>query len=224
MRLTITLLFAVAIVRGQSPGAFTATVSMMTPHGRHTATLLFNGKVLIAGGVQGYILADDPYPIPIAELYDPSTGAFTATGGTDGGLISTATLLPDGRVLMVELTPSGRDDFARYAQVYDPSTGAFPATGDMVARTYVTMRRAQFVSSPNRYGLPAFRIARLGLAGETPTVRSWIGITTSPAKVNRSRRYVRDHGENVMAGSKLDRRECADPATSPAIWNAVFGN
>jgi hypothetical protein len=134
MRLTMILLLAVEIVRGQSPGVFTATGSMMTPS--QTATLLLNGKVLIAGVFQG----DDTNP---SQLYDPSTGAFTATGETDGRLISTATLLPDGRVLMVELTPGNPAiDFARYAQVYDPSTGAFTATGDLVARTYGTVGRA----------------------------------------------------------------------------------
>ena len=137
MRPTIILLLAAAFVRGQSPGVFTATGSMMTPAGG-PATLLLNGKVLIPKGFQGE--ADDPKP---SELYDPSTGAFTATGETDGRLISTATLLPDGRVLVVEFTPGNPAiDFARYAQVYDPSTGAFTATGDLVARTYPTVGRA----------------------------------------------------------------------------------
>jgi hypothetical protein len=75
MRLTIILLLAAAIVRGQSPGVFTATGSMMTLG--QTATLLLNGKVLIAGLFQG---DDDPNP---SQLYDPSTGAFTATGEND---------------------------------------------------------------------------------------------------------------------------------------------
>jgi hypothetical protein len=51
----------------------------------------------------------------------------------------------------------------------------------------------QFAPSPNRYGLPAhFELhCTSGLGGRTPTGRSWTGITTSPAKVNRSRRYIR---------------------------------
>ncbi len=56
-------------------GVFTATGNLATARQNHTATLLPNGKVLIAGGYNnnsGYLVS--------AELYDPATGAFTATG------------------------------------------------------------------------------------------------------------------------------------------------
>jgi hypothetical protein len=54
----------------QEPGTFTATGEMTAARTGHTATLLDNGKVLIAGG-SGAISA---------ELYDPDTGTFTPTG------------------------------------------------------------------------------------------------------------------------------------------------
>ena len=66
---------------------------MITPDPIHTATLLGNGKVLIAGGY------------PTAELYDPATGTFAVTGAYAGSYtgplyVFTATLLLDGRVLI----------------------------------------------------------------------------------------------------------------------------
>jgi hypothetical protein len=65
------------------------------PRSRHTATLLPSGKVLAAGGGRS------GSALQSAELYDPATGLWTATGdlGTARGG-HTATLLPSGKVLV----------------------------------------------------------------------------------------------------------------------------
>ena len=58
-------------------GTWTATGSLTTARDCHTATLLPNGKVLVAGGLtMAAILAS-------AELYDPASGTWTATGSLD---------------------------------------------------------------------------------------------------------------------------------------------
>ena len=111
----------------QSPGAFTPTGEMTTARLWHTATLLRDGKVLIAGGVTGSVDSITA----TAELYDPVAGMFAATGDmTTPRRSHTATLLPDGRVLIA----GGRTAVGSIysAELYDPSTGTFTATGNMI--------------------------------------------------------------------------------------------
>ena len=60
----------------------------------HSATLLPNGKVLVAGGYNGSTLAS-------AELYDSASGSWTRTGSLANERDNhTATLLPNGKVLV----------------------------------------------------------------------------------------------------------------------------
>lgn len=92
-----------------------------------TATLLGTGQILItarAKAPKGWN----------AELLDPVSGTSTKTGNMVAAQDQyTATLLDDGRVLVV-----GGCDASRYAtshaELYDPSAGAFSPTGDMSAK------------------------------------------------------------------------------------------
>jgi hypothetical protein len=129
-----------SIALGQSPNTFTSTGEMSTPRLGHTATLLTNGKVLVAGGMGPYFFMLPPAIFPVlasAELYDPSTGTFTPTGSMATSRFGhTATLLPSGKVLIVggarDLSPNGDyQPVASGAELYDPSTGSFTGIGSL---------------------------------------------------------------------------------------------
>jgi hypothetical protein len=119
---------AASLLRAQSPGTFTPTGSMATSRENHTATLLWNGKVLITGGV--YLGPPAERVLKDAEVYDPGTGMFSGTGDmTTPRSAHTATLLADGRVLITG--GAGGASTLSSVELYDPATGAFSRTADM---------------------------------------------------------------------------------------------
>jgi hypothetical protein len=87
---------------------------------RHTATALLDGRVLVAGGEWSS-----------AEIYDPATGQWTATGSMhDERWLFSAARLNDGRVL-VEGT--GHLIGMSSAELFDPRSGTWATTADMAA-------------------------------------------------------------------------------------------
>jgi galactose oxidase-like protein len=119
MKIGVLILLFLTAAAGQSPGTFTATGNLTTNRLFPRATLLPNGKVLITGsGSQ----------VSGAELYDPFTGKFTATGNTRSWASHSSTLLADGSVL---LAGGYGSNGAPSAELYNPATGTFTPTGEM---------------------------------------------------------------------------------------------
>lgn len=109
------------------PDTFGATGNLGTKRSYgHTATLLTNGKVLIAGGW-------GVSPTASAELYDPATGTFRSTGNLNTARYNhSATLLPSGHVLIVGgITGSNIPVTLASAELYDPVTGTFSTIGNL---------------------------------------------------------------------------------------------
>jgi hypothetical protein len=103
---------------------WTPTGTMATARKFHTATLLPNGKVLVAGG------SDNS-----AELYEPTTRGWTPTGRMATARWGhTATLLPNGKVLVAGGfgANGGITEELDSAELYDPATGTWAATGTLV--------------------------------------------------------------------------------------------
>ena len=93
---------------------------MGTPRSGHTAVRLLDGRVLVVGGAN-----HDEENDTSAEVYDPDSGTWSATGNMvrpRGGFAFAATLLRDGKVLVGD---------GQGAEVYDPEVGTWTVTGPM---------------------------------------------------------------------------------------------
>jgi len=139
----ITMMVSDSLGRGATPQDFTLVIAT---HGfkitgsigidvsSHTATLLQDGKVLVAGG-QYNVLYNGYYHVQessSAEVYDPSISSFTQINS----MVSIrsnhrATLLKDGTVLMTGGTVTDDLSIAPTAELYNPSSGSFASTGNM---------------------------------------------------------------------------------------------
>ena len=133
--ITISFVIAAAAFRTYPPSSSTSVSSaagslspaapMLEPRSGHTATLLPDGKVLIAGGMRRN---QDFYKS--AELYDPATGKFQRTGDMNQRRVGhVAVLLGSGKVLIAGgwVGMGGTDS----AELYDPASGNFTVISKM---------------------------------------------------------------------------------------------
>jgi murein DD-endopeptidase MepM/ murein hydrolase activator NlpD len=111
-------------------GKFSPTGSTSVGRMGHSATLLQDGRVLVAGGE--VYTTDNTSSVASAEIYDPATGRFSPTGSMSSRRSRhSATLLPDGRVLIAGGEDFGQNAYLSSAEIYDPATGKFSPTGSM---------------------------------------------------------------------------------------------
>jgi len=101
----------------------------------HSATLLQDGKVLVAGGLT-YVFSPFSGPryteVDSAELYDPAAAGFSPQSGP-GRYCHTATLLTSGKVLLTGGYGGPTIGGSASAEIYDPASGTFAATAGSMA-------------------------------------------------------------------------------------------
>ena len=181
--------------------------------------MLPNGKVLVAGGI------NDQRRSRSAELYDPATGTWTATGSLATARYGhTATLLPNGKVLVA----GGRDISGAYlasAELYDPASGTWTATGSLA-----TARFTHGDVAAQRQGARRGRISTASTsrsrARNSTTRRAGPGLppAASPPRAIDHTATLLPNGKVLVAGGYNDSgmlasAELYDPASG--TWTAT---
>lgn len=115
-----------------SKKAITWSGSMLQPRAHCTATLLNNGKVLIAGGQQ-FKPKIGSIPLDSTEIFDPKTRTFSQGPKlTRTRYDHQAVSLRDGRVLLLSGASPGSKESPKCSDVYDPKSNTIKATGPQV--------------------------------------------------------------------------------------------
>ena len=198
------------------PSGFRPTGNMSTGRSAHTATLLPNGKVLIAGGNSCFFINYyQNCPLDSAEVYDAGAGTFATTGKMSVTRFShTATLLSNGKVLV-----TGGHDAS--AELYDPTSGAFATTGSMsVGRsshtaTLLASGKVLIAGGSSTTGPGPFATAELydpnsGTFAATGSMAAGRASHTATLLANGK---VLIAGGSNSAGAALATTELYDPAT-----------
>ena len=206
-----------------SAGTFTLTGSMASERADHTATLLASGKVLIVGGWNGHAAdaADDPPWDPLfAELFDPSSGGFTASGSMSTTRIGQSAIrLASGKVLVLGGVPSLQNIHEQppdplYAEVYDPAAGTFSSAGNFtLSRTKYTAtlltNGVVLIAGGEQAGITVTSADLLELATGTLSATGGLVIARTghtATRLNDGRVLVTggaDTGGNVLASAEL---------------------
>ena len=215
----ITSNVATLTIKGVS-GTFVNTGTPSIARNCHTATLLQNGMVLIAGGRNGNTVLSS------AELYDPTTGNFTATGSLVTSRCGhSATLLQNGTVVIAGGYNFGNNSSSptlSSAEIYDPVAGTFSATGSLAtSRTdhSVTLLTSGKVlvaggsSTSDGYTYVTLASAELydPVAGTFSGTGSLNTARLTPATLLNNGQVLVAGGSSIGAGAPLDSAEIYDP-------------
>ena len=188
---------------------WTVAASMSMPRTLHTATLLHDGEVLVAGGATAYTGGQGTVTSS-AEIYDPKADAWHAAASMSvARYVHSATRLGNGHVLVVGgwAFTTNFDPSLATAEVYDPASNRWTATGSMAAG------RA-------RFGLVSLNDGRLLAAGGVgPTYRMlattelwdpatghWQATGSLGTAVMWPAIAVLPDGRTLIAGGALDTR------------------
>lgn len=197
---------------------WSATPSMSVPRAQQTSTLLPDGKVLVAGGYNGFVenVGGGHVSLASAELFDPATDSWGAAAPMHVGRSDqTATLLDDGDVLVVGgwEQPGCCGEGTRTAEVYDPTTDTWTAVApppELQVVDTATLLDEGNVLVTGLFG-PSEYMPSIGAVEYRPSSGSWTSVATPPSAAERDRIAVLLPGGDVLLAGGISTEQVFEP-------------
>jgi len=178
----------------------------------HTATLLPDGRVLIAGGNTGW----GGSPLASAEIYDPATKTFTLTGNMHVARDAhVAALLADGTVLVAGGYSSG--SFVG-AELFNPTNGTFTSVSNLnnwhVDGTATLMQDGRVLVEGNDY-YGTYAAAEIYV----PALHAFTNIGTTLGGGTKRPAFLLGDGKVLLPGGTIGN---ATPGTSAEYYDPAL--
>lgn len=198
-----------------------AAVSSLSPRLGHTATLLDDGRVLVAGGT-----SSPTGVMASVEIYDPTTRAWTSAMPMGSArAFHTATLLTDGRVLVIGGDANGA---IATAEIYDPAGNTWTPAGTMnvarVLHSAVRMQNGIVLVAAGRNAGGLLASAEL----YDPTANAWRSAASMPSARSAVGAVLLPSGKVLVLGSTsllydpaTDAWEGSEAPTPPPVLRGV---
>jgi len=214
--------YATAELYNPSTGQWKLTGSMTRQRCLHSATLLPNGDVLVSGGANSIYDYSKP-TVNSSEVYNPSTGEWTATGSLNDSRASAATLLLEsGEVLTAggysNAGNGAANTYLTSAELHNPSTGAWSLTTSMSPG-------ASLPTTPDLLSEGDVLIANDHQFYD-PTTATWTATGAIPlVSVALTNATILDNGEVLATGSQCkSSKDYSCTPTPVAFLYSVSGN
>ena len=205
-------------------GTFTATGSMVQARAEFGVTLLANGQVLVAGGCTAYDANGCASTTNKAEIYDPGTGTWKATGALRGARHAmNATLLPSGKVLVAG-GATAASDAINSSEIYDPTAKTWTLGFKMVtarsdyASIMLGTGKVLFIGGENINGVSINKAELYNAASGKFTAT---GNTTATREEHTA--VLLANGNVLVSGGNKKTLTTQTPLASAELYNPTTG-